>query len=201
MLFNRPVSIASLCVFAGSSAGGDPAYAEAARELGRLAASRSIRLVYGGGRVGLMGTLADAALAAGGQVIGVIPRDLWDREVGHGGLTDLEIVVSMHARKQRMSDLASGFVALPGGIGTLEELFEVWTWAQLGIHGKPCGLLNVGGYYDPLVRFLDSTVDHRFVKPVHRAMLLVDHSAERLLERMEKYRAPEVPKWIGKDEA
>src|SRR6185503_14872599 len=143
-----------LCVFCGSSPGHDPAYGAAAAQLGRVLAERGIGLVYGGGRVGLMGILADAALAAGGEVIGVIPQALLDREIGHRGLTQLRVVDSMHSRKALMGDLADGFIALPGGIGTLEELFEVWTWAQLGLHRKPCGLLDANGFYAPLVDFL-----------------------------------------------
>jgi len=144
-----------LCVFCGSSPGHDPAHGASAAQLGRVLAERGIGLVYGGGRVGLMGILADAALAAGGEVIGVIPQALLDREIGHRGLTQLRVVDSMHARKALMGELAEGFIALPGGIGTLEELFEVWSWAQLGLHRKPCGLLDVNGFFAPLVDFLD----------------------------------------------
>ena len=186
-----------LCVFCGSSAGHDPVYAGLAAQLGRTLAQRGVGLVYGGGRVGLMGVLADAALAEGGEVIGVIPQALMDRELGHGGVTELRVVDSMHTRKALMAELADGFVALPGGLGTLEELFEVWTWAQLGIHVKPCGLLDVRDFFAPLVGFLDHLVATGFVRPEHRAMLTVATSAEDLLERFSAYRAPALPKWVA----
>ena len=172
-----------LCVFCGSSSGNDPAYGVLAAQLGRALAQRRIGLVYGGGRVGLMGVLADAALAAGGEVIGVIPKALLDREHGHRGLTQLRVVDSMHARKALMAELAQGFVALPGGIGTLEELFEVWTWAQLGMHQKPCALINAGGFFTPLIGFLDHLVAAGFLRPASRAMLTVAASPEELLAR------------------
>jgi uncharacterized protein (TIGR00730 family) len=170
-------------VFCGSSAGQDPAYAALAAQLGQTLAQRRIGVVYGGGRVGLMGVLADATLAAGGEVIGVIPQALMDREVGHKGLTQLHVVDSMHARKALMAELANGFVALPGGIGTLEEIFEVWTWAQLGMHRKPCALLDVNGFFTPLVGFLDRLVAEGFLRPESRAMLAVTKSPEELLAR------------------
>jgi uncharacterized protein (TIGR00730 family) len=185
-----------VCVFCGSSPGSRPEYVEAARTLGKALAERGVGLVYGGARVGLMGALADAALASGGEVTGVIPRALSEREVAHTGLADLRVVGSMHERKALMSELADAFVALPGGIGTLEELFEVWTWAQLGLHRKPVALLDVAGYYRPLARFLDSAVEARFVRAQHRAMLLVEESAPALLERLAAYRPPSVEKWI-----
>jgi uncharacterized protein (TIGR00730 family) len=188
--------IRRLCVFCGSSAGRDPAYRRLAEALARTLAERGIGIVYGGGRVGLMGALADAALAAGGEVIGVIPQALIDREIGHGGLTELRVVGSMHERKALMAELADGFVALPGGIGTLEELFEVWTWAQLGLHAKPCGLLDADGFYAPLVGFLDHLVDTDFVRPAHRAMLVAAGSPEELLAAFAGYRAPRVGKWV-----
>ena len=172
-----------LCVFCGSSSGNDPAYSELAQQLGRVLAQRRIGLVYGGGRVGLMGVLADAALAAGGEVIGVIPQALLDREHGHRGLTQLRVVDSMHARKALMAELADGFVALPGGIGTLEEIFEVWTWAQLGMHQKPCALINVGGFFTPLIGFLDHLVATGFLRAESRAMMTVAASPEELLTR------------------
>jgi uncharacterized protein (TIGR00730 family) len=190
----------SLCVFCGSSPGARPGYAATARLLGALLARRAVRLVYGGARVGLMRELADAVLHAGGEVTGVIPESLRAREVAHTDLRDLRIVGSMHERKALMSDLADGFLAIPGGAGTLEEFFEVWTWAQLGIHRKPCGLLNVHGYFDGLLTFLDHAVSERFLRLEHRAMVLVDHDAERLLERFIAYRAPEVEKWIDRTE-
>jgi uncharacterized protein (TIGR00730 family) len=183
-----------LCVFCGSSPGHDPAYAASAAQLGRVLAERGIGLVYGGGRVGLMGVLADAALAAGGEVIGVIPQALLDREVGHRGLTRLHVVDSMHARKALMGELADGFIALPGGVGTLEELFEVWTWAQLGIHNKPCGLLDAHGFFAPLVGFLDSQVEKGFIHPKHRAILAVASTPQELLERFAAYQPP-ANKW------
>src|SRR3954447_23914296 len=176
-----------LCVFCGSSPGHDPAYAAAAAQAGRVLAQRGIGLVYGGGRVGLMGTLADAALSAGGEVIGVIPQALLERELGHRGLTELRVVDSMHARKALMSELAKGFIALPGGIGTLEELFEVWSWAQLGLHRKPCGLLNVNGFFAPLVDFVDRQVEAGFVHPTYRAILSVASTPQELLARFAAY--------------
>jgi len=183
-----------LCVFCGSSTGHDPAYAAFAAEVGRVLAGRGIGIVYGGGRVGLMGRLADAALAAGGEVIGVIPQALLDREVGHRGLTQLRVVDSMHSRKALMSELSNGFVALPGGVGTLEELFEVWTWAQLGIHSKPCGLLDVDGFFAPLVGFLDGLVEKGFIHPKYRAILAVASTPQELLERFAAYEPP-AEKW------
>jgi uncharacterized protein (TIGR00730 family) len=191
----------SLCVFCGSQPGASPAYAEAATLVGRALAGRGWTLVYGGGRVGLMGILADAALAAGGKVIGVIPAALARREVAHQRVTDLEVVDSMHERKARMAELADGFLALPGGIGTLEEWFEAWTWSQLGIHPKPCGLLNVAGYYDPLLAFLDRMTEERFLSSGHRAMAIVDEESERLLDRLAAYQPPAVPRWISAPEA
>jgi uncharacterized protein (TIGR00730 family) len=173
-------------------------YAAEARRLGRLLADRHIRLVYGGGCVGLMGELADATLDAGGDVIGVIPRGLVAREVAHGTLPDLRIVETMHERKALMSDLSDAFVALPGGAGTLEEFFEVWTWSQLGIYRKPCALLNIAGYFDGLLTFLDHAVAQRFLRDEHRAMVLVDDDAERLIDRLQEARVPDVPKWIDR---
>jgi uncharacterized protein (TIGR00730 family) len=190
----------NLCVFCGSSAGTRPEYAAAARALGRTLAERGVGLVYGGARVGLMGELADAALAAGGRVTGVIPHALEAREIAHPGLTELRVVATMHERKAVMSELSDGFVALPGGLGTLEELFEVWTWAQLGVHAKPCALLDVCGFYAPLLTFLDAAVREGFVRPAPRAMLLVDDSPARLLDRLGAYAAPAVPRWVGSEE-
>ncbi|MBO9578921.1 MAG: TIGR00730 family Rossman fold protein [Microbacteriaceae bacterium] len=187
-----------LCVFMGSSAGRLPEYREAAELLGRSLAEAGIGLVYGGASVGLMGAVADAALAAGGEVIGVIPRALQDKEIGHTGLSALHVVGSMHERKAMMAELSDGFVALPGGAGTLEELFEVWTWAQLGHHRKPCALLNVAGYFDALGAFLDHMVAEQFVKPVHRGMLIVEDSVPALLAAVRAYEAPLVDKWIGR---
>lgn len=190
----------SLCVYCGSSPGVDPAFADAARELGRLLAESGRTLVYGGAQVGLMGVIADAALAGGGKVIGVIPEALVTKEVAHGGLTELRVVASMHERKALMADLSDAFLALPGGIGTLEELFETWTWGQLGFHAKPFGLLDVGGFYGPLLQFLDRQVEQRFVRPQHRAMLMVSRDPRQLLADLAACRPVHNPKWIDREE-
>ena len=182
--------IRRLCVYCGSSAGARPAYAEAAHALGTLLAAEGVGLVTGGGRVGLMGVVADAVLAGGGEAVGVIPQALADREVGHAGLTELHVVATMHERKALMAHLADAFVALPGGLGTLEEIAEMMTWAQLGFHPKPCGLLDVAGYYAPLVRFFDHATAERFVRPEHRALLVVDESPERMLARLQAHVPP-----------
>jgi uncharacterized protein (TIGR00730 family) len=174
----------SLCVYCGSRFGDDPAFERAARELGTAIGRRGGRLVYGGGRVGLMGAVADAALAAGAGVVGVIPRALMDREVGHRGLSELHVVQTMHERKQLMAERADAFVALPGGIGTLEELYEVWSWQQLGYHDKPVALLNVDGYYDALLAFMDGAHRRGFVSDAQHAALIVDVEPARLLERL-----------------
>ena len=187
-----------VCVFSGSSAGADLAYRAAATDLGHRLAEWGIELVYGGAHVGLMGAVADAALEAGGQVIGVIPQSLVDREIAHPGVGDLRIVDSMHERKAQMADLSDAFVALPGGVGTLEELFEVYTWNQLGLHAKPLGLFNVRGYFDGLARFLDHAVAERFVTEKHRAMLLVDEHLDALLDGLAGWQAPTQPKWIDR---
>jgi uncharacterized protein (TIGR00730 family) len=189
-----------ICVYCGSNPGARPEYAAAARELARACAERGLGLVYGGGKVGLMGVLADAALAQGSEVIGVIPRALFDQEVAHTGVSKLEVVGSMHERKARMAELSDGFVALPGGWGTLEELFEVLTWAQLGLHQKPCGLLNVAGYFGHLFRFLDHAIEEHFVRDAHRQMLLMDDDPAALLDRLADYRAPRVRKWLTAEE-
>jgi len=173
-----------------------PDYVEAARAFGHLLATRGIGLVYGGASVGMMGELADAALAAGGEVIGVMPQALVDREIAHTGLTDLRVVRSMHERKALMAELANGFVALPGGTGTLEEAFEVWTWGVLGLHQKACAWLNVAGYYDALLDAIDRMAGEGFVKPEHRQMVLVDSDAERLVSKIVDYAPPVLnPKW------
>jgi uncharacterized protein (TIGR00730 family) len=192
-------ALSSVCVFCGSNAGVGPAYLEAARHVGRGLAERGLRLVYGGARVGMMGALADAAIAAGGEVTGVIPRQIVDLEVGHDGVADLRIVDSMHERKALMADLADAFVALPGGIGTLEELFEVFTWAHLGLHRKPLGLLDVAGYYAPLEAMLDHAVDQHFLRRETRAMLVRDDSLDALLERFDAWEPPRGAKWIDRD--
>ena len=187
-----------LCVFCGSSPGASKDFSNAAEALGRTLADAGIGLVYGGASVGLMGRLADSALAAGGEVIGVIPRAMVDLEVAHHGLTDLRVVASMHERKALMADLADGFVALPGGLGTLDELFEILTWAQLGLHAKPVGLLDVGGYFAPLLAFLDGAVAARFLAPEHRAMLLVADEPAALLATFRAYQAPPPFKWLDR---
>ena len=189
-----------VCVFSGSSPGADLAYRAAATDLGHGLAERGIELVYGGAHVGLMGTVADAALEGGGHVIGVIPQSLVDREIAHPGIGDLRVVDSMHERKALMADLADAFVALPGGVGTLEELFEVYTWNQLGLHAKPLGLFNVRGYFDGLARFLDHAVAERFVTPQHRAMLLVSEDLRELLDGLASWEAPRQPKWIDRSQ-
>lgn len=189
-------AISRLCVFCASGDGRSPAYGEAAQEVGTLLAEEGITTVYGGGRIGLMGTLADAALSAGGKVIGVIPKLLMAKEVGHPGLTDLRIVQSMHERKAMMADMSDGFLALPGGLGTLEEICELLTWAQLGIHAKPCALLNVGGYYDHLARFLDHATAEGLIRPENRSLLLIDDEPRRLLAKMREHRAPAAPHWL-----
>jgi uncharacterized protein (TIGR00730 family) len=190
----------SVCVFCGSSTGANAAYTEAARSLGTTLAEANIRLVFGGGHVGLMGVISNAALAAGGEVIGVIPKFLVERELAHEGLSDLRIVGSMHERKALMSDLSEGFIALPGGTGTLEEFFEVLTWAQLGEHEKPCGLLNVAGYYDPLLTAFDRMVEADFLSESNRALLLVEDDPERLLQRFDHYEPPKTVKWIDRSQ-
>jgi len=189
-----------LCVFCGSSRGQDPVYLAAARSLGETLAAQGIELVYGGASVGLMGAVADAALEKGGLVIGVMPQALVDKEIAHRSLSDLRVVGSMHERKALMAELADGFIALPGGLGTFEELFEVWTWAQLGYHRKPCALLNAGGFYDKLTDFLDDVVERGFVKPIHRAMLIVEEEPAGLIAAVRAYEPPKVDKWIKADE-
>lgn len=188
-----------LCVFCGSSQGAREIYTHAAQQLGRELAQRGIELVYGGGNVGLMGAIADAVLAAGGHVIGVIPEQLMARELGHTGIQDLRIVKTMHERKALMAELADGFIALPGGIGTYEEFFEVLTWAQLGIHEKPCALLNVDGFYDPVLHLLRHAVEERFIRETHRELIMVESEAARLLESMARHQPPHLHKWIDKD--
>ncbi|WP_414472825.1 TIGR00730 family Rossman fold protein [Microvirga sp. M2] len=185
-----------LCVFCGSSAGQDPVYVETARVLGETLARNGIELVYGGASVGLMGAVADAVLAAGGRVVGVMPQSLVDKEIAHAGLSDLRVVGSMHERKALMAELSDGFIALPGGLGTFEELFEVWTWAQLGYHKKPCALLNAAGFYDKLADFLDDVVERGFIKPIHRAMLIVHDEPAALIDAIRRYEPPKVTKWI-----
>ncbi len=190
-----------LCVFCGSSRGGDPAYAAAARALGEALVRRKIGLVCGAGGAGLMREIIDAVLRRSGEAIGVIPRALVLRELAHAGLTDLRVVTSMHERKALMAELSDGFVALPGGLGTFEELFEILTWAQLGLHGKPCGVINVRGYFDPLLASLDHAVAEGFLKPLHRGLLLVGRDPLDLLAQFERHTPAPVEKWITPDEA
>ena len=185
-----------VCVFCGSCLGSDPAFAAAARGLGALLAREAIGLVYGGARVGLMGTIADAVLAGGGEVIGVLPRALQERELAHEGLTQLHVVGSMHERKALMADLSDAFVALPGGFGTLDEFCEVLTWTQLGIHGKPCGLVNIGGYFDGLLAQMATAVAGGLTRPEHRDMVLVSADPEGLLARLRTYRPVHLSKWL-----
>ncbi|MET0375300.1 MAG: TIGR00730 family Rossman fold protein [Rhizorhabdus sp.] len=189
-----------LCVFCGSSPGYDPVHADAARALGAALGAAGIDLVYGGGRVGLMGIVADATMAAGAKAYGVIPHALAQLEVEHRGLTELHLVDSMHARKAMMADMADGFIALSGGIGTFEELFEIWTWGQLGDHRKPVALLNIAGFYNKLTSFIDDVVDAGFLRDAHRAMLMVEEDPARLVARMQAYAPPAVEKWIGRDQ-
>jgi uncharacterized protein (TIGR00730 family) len=187
-----------LCVFLGSSPGASVLYTRAVKELAAVLVERNLTLVYGGSRVGLMGILADCVLEAGGEAIGVIPKGLFSKETPHTGLTELRTVKSMHERKQVMADLSDGFLALPGGVGTLEELTEIYTWGQLGLHRKPCGLLNVEGYFDHLIRFLDHAVQEGFLKPVHRERLLVGEDPDALLDRLAGYRAPDLGRWLDR---
>jgi len=187
-----------LCVFCGSSFGANPAYVKAANDLGTAIAKRGIGLVYGGARVGLMGEIASSVIKAKGEVIGVIPKDLLEKEVAYTDLSDLRVVGSMHERKFLMAELSDGFIALPGGLGTLEEIFEIITWAQLNFHNKPCGLLNIHGYYNDLIKFLDHTVEEKFIEPEHRAMIVIDDDPESLLEKFLIYEPPKVDKakWV-----
>jgi uncharacterized protein (TIGR00730 family) len=189
-----------VCVFCGSSPGARPAYAAAARALGAAVAAEGLGLVYGGANVGLMKVVADAALAGGAEVIGIIPESLMTRELGHPGLTTLHVVPSMHARKALMADHADAFVALPGGFGTFEEFFEVVTWTQLGLHAKPCGLLNVDGFYDPLLAFVDHATAERFIRPETRAIVVADADPAALLRHLRTMTVPLVPKWITEEE-
>lgn len=188
----------SVCVFCGSSIGDKPVYRAMAARVGRTLAERGLRLVYGGGNVGLMGVLADAALEAGGEVIGVIPQALVDWEVAHSGLTELIVVQSMHERKARMADASDAFVALPGGYGTFEEFCEVLTWSQLSLHVKPCGLLNVDDFYGPLLELFDRAVKERFLRPEHRDLVLADTDVDALLDRMAAYQPVKVGKLLDR---
>ena len=186
-----------ICVFCGSSSGSHPRYAEAARALGSVLVRRGISLVYGGGNVGLMGIIADEVMEAGGEVIGVIPDALVERELAHGDVTQMIVVRSMHERKAKMAELSNGFVAMPGGYGTFEEFCEVLTWTQLGLYRKPCGILNIEGYYDSFLALLDHAVAEEFIKPVHRRLVISDTHVESLVARLLEYEVPRVDKWIS----
>lgn len=190
----------ALCVFCGSSSGARPAYADLARVMGQAVAARGLGLVYGGARVGLMGVVADACMAAGGRVTGVMPKSLVEREIAHSGLAELHEVASMHERKAMMADLSDGFVAMPGGAGTLEELFEVWTWGQLGYHDKPVAFLNTESYFDPLIAFIDHAVAEGFLRREHADMILVETDPDRMLDAIAAWRPRHVAKWIGAGE-
>lgn len=192
----RVVALKSVCVFCGSNTGKGEAYGKAARALAKAVAGRALRLVYGGGSIGLMGVLGEAALAAGVHVTGVTPRRLLERELVHKGLSELRLVETMNERKALMAELSDAFIALPGGMGTLDEMFEMLTWNQLGFHRKPCGLLDAGGYFNQLMAFLDHAVAERFVTPDHRSMLIVEHDADRLLARLASELPPETSKWM-----
>lgn len=188
-----------ICVYCGSSPGRQPEFAAAARTLGQVLVERGLGLVYGGAQIGIMGQIADTVLGGGGEVIGIMPKSLADREIFHTGLTKLEIVDSMHQRKALMADYSDGFIALPGGLGTIEEIFEVLTWAQLGFHKKPCGLLNVNGYFDHLTAFLNNAVAQGFVNTASRSMLMTEAEPGQLLDRFAGYEAPVVSKWIDRN--
>ncbi len=190
----------SLCVFCGSGVGNDPAFGQMAEALGQALVDRQITLVYGGGNIGLMGVIADEVMRGGGRAIGVIPKQLVEKELAHQGITELRVVGSMHERKALMAASADGFLALPGGYGTIEEFSEVLTWGQLGLHGKPMGLLNVSGYFDHFLRFLDHAVEVRLLRPEHRQLVLESDRAETLLQRMTDWRSSPLPKWIQPDE-
>ncbi|MHB8950545.1 MAG: LOG family protein [Rhodoferax sp.] len=191
----------NICVYCGSSPGRIEVYADGARALARALVQRDLGLVYGGASIGLMGLIADTVLQLGGRAVGVIPQALARKEVAHKGLTELHITQSMHERKTLMAELSDGFIAMPGGIGTFEEIFEIWTWAQLGIHAKPCGLLNVAGYFDALTLFLDHAAAEQFLKPQHRSVLIVEQEPLALLDRFASYEPPGVQKWLDADES
>ena len=199
LLFFGEIMLKRMCVFCGSSSGTGEVYLRSAQEVGRLLAARGIELVYGGGKVGLMGAVADACLAGGGRVIGVIPQLLVDKEVAHAGLTELRVVQTMHERKALMADLADAFLALPGGYGTWDELCEILTWSQIGIQRKASAVLNVNGYYDPLLAMADRAVSEGFLRDLHRELLLTDADLTRLLDRMERFVSPIVDKWMDRD--
>lgn len=190
------ITFKNLCVFCGSSVGSDPIFTEATRQLATTLVENKICLIYGGAKVGLMGVLADTVLQKGGEVIGVMPKLLIDKEIAHDGLTKLHVVKSMHERKALMAELADGFIMLPGGTGSIDEFFEVLTWSQLGFHAKPCGILNVANYYDHILRFLDEAVAKQFLKQIYRNIVIAADSPEKLLADLAAYQAPSEPKWI-----
>lgn len=190
----------SICIYCGSNFGARDSYLEAAQNLCIEIVKREIALVYGGSNTGLMGAVADFTIAAGGKVIGVIPQALVDKEAAHTGLTDLRVVKSMHERKSLMADLSDAFIALPGGLGTLEELCEVATWTQLGFHRKACGLLNIEGFYDRLLSFLDYATEENFIRPEHRTIFISETNPQKLINRLEKFEIPKLPKWIGREQ-
>ena len=194
------MTIKNICVYCGSSPGKNPAYTKVAKDLGYALCDQGIGLVYGGAAIGVMGAVADAVLESGGRAIGVIPKSLAVKEVAHGSLSELHVVASMHERKAMMAELSDGFIALPGGWGTLEEIFEILTWAQLGFHKKPCGLLNVEGYYNGLISFLENAFEQQFVSDQCRPMLMTANQPSALLEQFAAYEAPNVRKWMGEDE-
>lgn len=191
--------IKKLCIYCGSSTGKNSSYIDGTRRLARILVDNKIDVVYGGASIGVMGALADAVLEYGGAVTGIIPEDLMSKEVAHSRITELKVVASMHERKAVMAEISDGFIALPGGIGTFEELFEILTWAQLGLHRKPVGLLNINGYFDSLIRFLDHAVDEQFLQSHHRSMLIVESEPDRILERFSTYRSPVMKKWIDRE--
>jgi uncharacterized protein (TIGR00730 family) len=188
-----------ICVFCGSSPGAMPEYLEMAKQLGQIISKRNLSLVYGGTSVGTMGELADEVVKEGGNVIGVITKQLKDKGIEHPGISKLNVVSTMHERKSLMYELSDGFIALPGGTGTMEEFFEIFTWAQLGLHRKPCGILNICHYYDKLLEFMDHAVSQRFLKQAHRSTVLVDENPESLLNRFETYQAPLIDKWMDRE--
>ena len=187
-----------ICVFCGSNNGANPIYLETAESVGKFLAKKNIELVYGGGRVGLMGKVADTVMANGGTVIGIIPQSLATKEIAHQGLTELHIVNSMHERKAMMAELADGFIALPGGFGTFEEFCEIVTWAQLGIHQNPCGLLNINGFYDNLIALINFSTTENFIRAEHRRLVLVESAVEKLFDLMKDFQPPVIEKWLDK---
>lgn len=195
-----PEGLKSVCVYCGSSPGADPSFGEVADALGHLIAARGLRLVYGGGHVGLMGSLADAVLGQGGEVHGVITHALQGKEVAHTGLTKLDVVGTMHERKARMSDLADGFIMLPGGFGTLDEYFEALTWTQLGVHSKPCAILDVNGYFEPLIAFIGSATELRFIRPEHRDMIITGTDPASVLDQIAVWQPPATDKWLDRSD-